>query len=149
MSETSTAVEYIDHIAVVKSIDPKRGEVTLELSATPECQGCAAARVCNPSGETLRTLTLHADNAYDLHPGDRVTLRGTERLHHKAILIATVIPSIALIAVMIIIYYLTASEAAAALAGIGSRLLFVLLLYLSRNRLGHEFNFDIIPLKTT
>lgn len=149
MTETSSAVEYIDHSAVIKSIDPERGEVTLELGATPECEGCAASRLCNPAGETLRTLTLRPDNVRDFQPGDRVTLRGTERLHQKAILIATVIPSIALIAVMIIIYYLTASEAAAALAGIGSMLLFFLLLYLSRNRLAHEFSFEIIPFKTT
>lgn len=145
MSEAVTTVDYIDHKAVIDRIDLKSNQLTLRLSAIPECEGCAAARLCNPSGEQSKTFVVSVPDVKSYREGEVVTLRGTEQLHHKAILIATVIPSIALIVVMIVIYYMTGSEGAAASAGLGSMLLFFLLLYLSRNRLAHEFSFEVIP----
>ncbi|MDE5773291.1 MAG: SoxR reducing system RseC family protein [Muribaculaceae bacterium] len=145
MSEAVTTVDYIDHKAIIDRIDSGAGQLTLRLSTIPECEGCAAARLCNPSGEQTTTFVVKVPNVKSYRVGETVTLRGTEQLHHKAILIATVIPSIALIVVMIVIYYMTGSEGAAASAGLGSMLLFFLLLYLSRNRLAHEFSFEVIP----
>ena len=62
-------------------------------------------------------------------------------------MIATVIPSIALVAVMVIIYMLTADQTVAALGGIGSMIFFFVMLYLFRNRIAHEFSFTIKPCK--
>lgn len=143
MSDTQT-VEYIDHNAEVISVDPRAGIVEVDLSESYQCEGCAAAKLCNPQGLQKKSLSVHTPDADSFHVGQHVVLRGTERLHRKAIMIATVIPSISLIAVMVLIYILTASQFVAAMGGIVAMIFFFLLLWLMRDRLAHEFNFEII-----
>lgn len=142
---TTDPLEYIDHEAEVAAVDMKAGILTLRLSASAECAGCAAARLCNPSGQEMKTLEVAVADAGRYHVGDKVTLRGTERLHRKAIMVATVIPSIALVAVMVAIYLLTADQAAAALGGLAAMVFFFVMLYLMRNRIAHEFTFSVMP----
>lgn len=141
----SNLVEYIDHTAVVKAVDPASGTLSLEISEETECEGCAASALCMQSGGKRETLTLAVKNPERFRAGEEVTLRGTERLHRKAIMIATVIPCVALIAVMVLVYLLTGSESMAALCGLGAMVCFFFLLYLMRNRMAHEFSFDVIP----
>lgn len=134
----------------MKSIDPRGRSVRLELSVTPECAGCAAARLCSPGGKTRKELDVPVGRPSDYKVGERVTLRGTEQLHRRAITIATVVPSLALIAVMVIIYILTADQLAAALGGLGAMVFFFVGLWLLKDKIAHEFTFTVLkhPSKT-
>lgn len=142
------SLEYIDHKAVVKSVDMKNRSLILELSAAVECEGCVASKLCNPAGKQKNEFCVEVDRPSDFKVGEHVILRGTEQLHRKAMVVATVVPSIALVAVMVLIYILTANQAAAALGGIGSMIFFFVMLYLFRNRIAHEFAFTVIPEST-
>ena len=138
-------IEYIDHDGRIKSVDPERGTVTVAMTEDADCGGCPAGKLCRNFAPDTDMVEVPVKNPEDFKPGDFVTVRGSERLHRKAIMLITVIPSIALLAVMIGIYLLTGSQLTACLCGIGAMLLFFWGLYLIRNKLAHEFVFEVFP----
>lgn len=139
--------EYIDHIShlgIVTHIDSKSGEITVRLTDADDCGSCPAAAVCSISGKGNDDSV----KIYDLHPGkykvgEKVRVVGTEQMHRKAILLTMVIPCVAMLLAMVAIWYFTASQAAAALGGLGVTIFFFVLLYLMKNRIRHEFRFSI------
>lgn len=145
MAVSKETIDYIDHTAVVRSVNTGRGTVTVELTESAGCSGCAAASICNPKGKKIETLEVAVSRPESYREGEKVLLRGTAMMHRKAITVATVIPSIALIVVMVAIYVLTADQAAAALGGLGSMVFFFVMLWLFRDRLAKEFTFQLIP----
>jgi sigma-E factor negative regulatory protein RseC len=117
--------------------------VTVRLTNGTECEGCAAAKLCHVSGSDSGLIDVHTADAATFTTGDRVVLEGAERLHRKAIRLATLYPTIAIIATMVLVYLLTANETLAALSGLSVMILFFIILYLCRNRLDKEFIFTI------
>lgn len=139
-------IEYIDHPAVIKEIDYANGVVKLMLTDAEDCGGCPAARLCSlatKEGKNDTEYTITVDDASQFRPGEKVSLRGTEKMHRRAIMLATVIPCICLIIIMTATYLLTGNQATAAVAGVTSMVFFFTLLYLLRNKLEHEFEFTI------
>lgn len=137
-------VEYIEHQGRIKEVNPGEGTVKVALLEEADCGECPAGKLCQNFLPDKNIVEVHVDNPSAFKAGDFVMVRGSERLHRKAIMIATVIPSLALVAVMIGIYLLTASQLAACLSGIGAMVIFFGGLYLMRNRLAHEFVFEIV-----
>lgn len=139
-SENNYEIESIIHDGIVKDVDPAKKTVTVLVSDKDECGGCPAARLCSISGEETQTITITTKDALSFKKGDEVEIEGSEQLHRKALTIATVLPCIILVAVMVGVYILTGgNQSAAALAGIGATILFFLILYLARNSIAHEF----------
>lgn len=136
-------IEYIEHDGIVTSVDPAARLVEVRITDKAECSGCAASALCGGAkgAQTFRVKT--ADPA-QWRPGERVTLRGTERLHRKAIMIATVIPSIALVGVMVAVYILTLNQLAACLSGLATMILFFAGLWFMRGHIAHEFEFTLL-----
>lgn len=137
-------VEYIDHDAIVVAIDPAHNIVKVRIDDSGECGSCPASAICHATGEPDNLITIYTKNAVSYRKNDIVTVRGTEQMHRKAIMYATVLPSIAMVAVMVAVYILTLNQLAAALTGIGVMIFFFILLYLARNKMAHEFSFTIV-----
>lgn len=137
-------LEYIDHNGRVTAINPGKGTVTVTLLEEADCGECPAGKLCNNFAPDKNVVEIHVADTSHFKIGEFVAVRGSERLHRKAIMLVTVIPSLALIAVMIGIYLLTGSQLAACLSAIGAMLVFFYGLYLMRHRLAHEFVFEII-----
>ena len=89
-------------------------------------------------------VEISVENPQAFKEGEFVTVRGSERLHRKAIMLVTVIPTVALIVIMIGIYLLTGSQVAACVSALGAMIVFFLGLYLMRDKLAHEFVFEIV-----
>lgn len=140
-------MEYIDHEGKITAIDAAKKTVTVSLLEDSDCGECPAGKLCNNFTPDKNVMTVHVENPDSYKVGEFVTVRGTEKLHRKAIMLATVIPSLALIAVMIGIYLLTGSQLAACLSGLGAMFIFFLGLYLLREKLAHEFVFEIVKEK--
>lgn len=140
----SEEVEYIDHHGRITAVNPGKGTVTVTLLEDADCGGCPAGKLCSNFAPDKNVVEIPVDNTANYKVGEFVAVRGSERLHRKAIMIVTVIPSLALIAVMIGIYLLTASQLAACLSGIGAMLVFFTGLYMMRHKLAHEFVFTIV-----
>lgn len=137
-------IEYIDHNGRITAINPGKGTVTVSLIEEADCGECPAGKLCNNFSPDKNVLEIPVANPGDYRIGEFVGVRGSERLHRKAIVLVTVIPSLALIAVMIGIYLLTGSQLAACLSAIGAMIVFFSGLYLARHRLAHEFVFEIV-----
>lgn len=136
-------IEYIEHTGTVLSVDTKNNTLSVRLTDADECDGCAAAALCSDMRSKANDVTVAVPDASNYKKGQAVTLRGSERLHHKAIMIATVIPCILLIAVMVLVYIFTADQLKACVSGLASMIFFFWLLWKMRHRMRHEFVFDI------
>lgn len=136
--------ETIIHTGTVTAVDPRRREVTVRLSTEEGCGSCPAARLCSASGSEGREVSVEVHDTSTLPVGTTVRVCGTEAMHRRAIMLATVIPCLALMAVMVTVYLLTGSQSAAGLSGLGAMMVFFLLLYLARNSIEHEFRFHIL-----
>ncbi len=136
--------DHIDHSAVVVSVDPSSNTVKLRVNDASECGSCPASNLCRGNGEPSNLITVVTPHASTYRPDDIVTVRGTEQMHHRAIMYATVLPCIALVAVMVGVYLLTFNQLMAALCGLGTTVLFFIILWAMRNKIAHEFHFEII-----
>ncbi len=138
-------IEYIEHEAVVVSTMPEKNIVKVRINDADECGSCPAAALCGTANAKADNLVdIHTNHARDFRKNDIVTIRGTERMHRKAIMYATVFPCIALVAVMVAVYLVTFDQLAAALSGVGSMILFFIILWAARNKVAHEFSFEIV-----
>lgn len=137
------SVDYIEHKAKVTALSEKEGTVTVAVEHGDECGGCPAARLCGIGDSKKELLTIKDPRPGRFQIGERVKIRGRESLHKRAIMLCTVIPCLLLIVVMTAVFLATLSQGLAALWGIGTMILFFLLLYLGRNKIAHEFTFTI------
>lgn len=137
-------VEYIKHDGRITAVNPGKGVVTVKLVDEADCGGCPAGKLCNNFLPDKNIVEVPVSSTANYTVGEFVSVKGSERLHRKAIVIVTVIPSLALIAVMIGIYLLTGSQLAACLSAIGAVIVFFSGLYLMRHRLAREFVFEIV-----
>lgn len=142
-----TQTEYIDHIdheGIVVGVNRASGKLSVRLTDAGDCAGCPAAKLCgvaDKGNDSRIDLSVEHPEMFSL--GERVKLRGTEKMHRKAIMVATVVPCIAMLAVMIAIYVMTGSQPAAALGGIGATIFFFALLWIMRDKVRHEFRFTV------
>lgn len=136
-------IDFIEHQAVVISTEPARNLVRLRVDDRGDCGSCPAAALCGANGDSANTIEIVSPLASSLRKNDIVTVRGTERMHRKAIMYATVLPCVALVAVMTAVYLICGDQLKAALAGLGTMLLFFIALWAARDRIAHEFTFTI------
>lgn len=134
-------VDEIVHRALVTEVG--RGYARVRISDQAECRGCAASALCGIGGKGSEKIDVQVPAGMHVRPGDKVEIAGTERLHQKAIRLLTVYPTLAIIAVMVGIYLLTANELAAALSALGVMVALCVILYLCRGRIAHEFVFTL------
>ena len=140
-------IEYIDHNGRITSIDTIKKTVSVTLLEEADCGECPAGKLCSNFTPDKNKVVVAVAHPEDYKVGEFVAVRGSERLHRKAIMLVTVIPSLALIIVMIGIYLLTGSQLASCLSALGAMILFFFGLYMIRHRLAHEFVFEIIKEK--
>lgn len=140
MNETEY-IDKIEHRGIVKSVRPGAVTVAIESGSGEGCGSCPAARICGAANRDSIEIATH--DAAHYRPGDSVMISGTERMHRRAIMLATVLPCITLVATMVIIWLLTGSQAGAAFGGLAMTIIFYVILYLCRNRIAHEFIFTI------
>lgn len=132
-------IESIEHDGIVETIDPTAGTITVRISDLSDCGSCPATKLCKAAGADTNIVTIPTPDVSKFNKDDEVVVEGTEKMHHTAVMLATVIPCIVLVAVMVLVYLITFNQLAAALSGLGCTFLFYLLLYLCRNKIAHEF----------
>lgn len=140
-------IEYIEHSGIVRRVDAGNGVLYVEINDKGDCGACPASKLCggfSTDKTSISVIEIETPDSGKYHEGESVTVRGSERLHRKAIMIATVIPSIVLVAVMVIVYVLSANQLAACLSGLSAMILFFVLLWISRDKIAHEFMFEVI-----
>lgn len=148
MFDTNSTIDAIVHPGEVVSVDAASRIVSVRFDNEGECGSCPAARLCGPAKGNSNIINICSPEYNSYRPGDKVMIYGTERMHRKAIFLATVFPCIAMIAIMTIVFILTFDQLIAAISGIAVMLVFFFLLYIFRNKIRHEFNFTIKKLSS-
>lgn len=144
MNNNTEFVDHIDHQGVVTSVNLKGNTVTVRVEDSGDCGSCPAAALCNVNGNASNSIEVSVPDASLYRKKETVTIRGTERMHRKAITLATVLPCVILIAVMVVAYLITWNQLTAALCGLFSTVVVYVILWACRNRIAHEFPFEII-----
>lgn len=134
-------IEKITHHATVESVAPGKGTITVKLHHSDDCGSCPALQLCEASKS--KTLTLPVARPQRFKAGEKVELSGTERIHRKALMMATVYPCIALVAAMTGIYIACGNQLTAVAGGLGVMIFFFAMLYAFRNKMRHEFSFEV------
>lgn len=140
-------IDHIDHSGIVESTDPIKNMVRVKIEDCDNRTNCPVYKLCEAGNGTTNIVTIMTPHASSYRKGDVVTVRGTEQMDKKAVMYATVLPCIALVAVMVLVFTITFNQLAAVLSGVGVTILFFIILWASRNRIKHEFLFTIIDKK--
>lgn len=141
-SEKDRIDEMLHTGSVLRLLSP--GKVRVKIADASQCGTCAAASLCSMGSKKQGTeLDVSVPASLQVGVGDKVEIAGTEQLHKKAIRLATLYPTLAILAVMIGVYLLTGNQLAAAFSGIGTMILFFVTLWLFRNKIEHEFSFSV------
>ena len=131
--------ETIKHEGIVESIEA--GNCQVRILQASACSSCEARRLCR-SSENKEKLIEVRGHYPTLHVGDKVTLTGSVHQGLRASLLAYIVP---LVLMLIALYagIRLSGEDTGAVAALLVLALYYGGLYLMRNRLGKEFEFEI------
>jgi len=134
-----TQIETIKHEGIVESIGTESCSVRiLQASA---CSSCSARQLCRSSESKEKVIEVRGHYP-TLHVGDSVTLSGSVRQGLRASVLAYIVPLILMVAALFTGTRLT-GESTGALAALLVLALYYGVLYLLRDKLGKEFEFEI------
>lgn len=136
-------IDYIEHPAIVVSTSKDKRTIDVRLLGKIDCVSCPASEVCKLPQSPDKTIKIVTPLAPHLKVGDEITVKGVETLPHRFLVVATVLPCLILIASMVIIFLLTFNQVLALICGVGITLIIFILIWGSRNRVAHEFQFSV------
>ena len=130
----------ISHSGIVESIE--EGCVHVRIVQTSACAACEVASYCHAaeSKEKIVDVFRPADG---LKIGDAVTVTASTQIATQALLLGFAVPFVVMALVLVLVLWLSGSEAKAGLSALLSLLPYYGVLYLMRNMLRDKFAFDI------
>lgn len=132
-------IETISHEGIVESIGT--GSCRVRILQASACSSCSARQLCR-SSESKEKLIEVRGHYPTLQVGDSVTLTGSVRQGLRASVLAYIVPLILMVAALFACSRLY-GEGIGALAALLVLALYYGLLYMMRDRLGKEFEFEI------
>ena len=130
--------EPIRHEGIVLSITGNKAHV--EIVQTSACSACKARSMCMSSESQQKQMNV--EMLEPMQAGDRVEVQVGERLAWKAVLLAYILPFIAMMAVIAVLNFATDwSEAVIGTLSLCSIALYYIVLSLFKNRLQKQFRF--------
>ena len=130
--------ESIRHAGVVVSTNGNMAHV--EIVQTSACSACKARNMCMSSES--RQKEMDAVMLEPLHVGDRVEVEVRERLAWKAVLLAYIMPFVVMMAVIVILDFVTEwSEAIVGTLSLCAIALYYIVLSMFRHKLQKQFSF--------
>ena len=132
--------ELIRHEGVVVSTNGNMAHV--EIVQTSACSACKARNMCMSSES--RQKEMDAVMLEPLHVGDRVEVEVRERLAWKAVLLAYIMPCVVMMAVIVILDFVTEwSEAIVGSLSLCSIAVYYIGLNAFRDKLQKQFSFTV------
>lgn len=131
--------ETIEHDGTVKKVDSN--SVLVSISKSSACSGCHAEGMCGISGKQEKIVDVIG--RYNVSPGDTVTVLMEISTGYKAVVLSYLIPLIIVIAGLIALNSLSASELTAGLVSISLLVPYFLILYLFRKKINRSFTFTL------
>lgn len=130
----------ISHSGIIESID--EGCVHVRIVQTSACAACKVAGYCN-AAESKEKIVDVFQPANGLKVGDAVTVTASTSVATQALLLGFAVPFFVLVAVLLVVLWLTGNEATAGLSALASLLPYYGVLYLTRDKIRDRFAFAI------
>lgn len=133
----------IEHEGVVKNVTAETVEVVI-LSQSA-CAGCHARSACGMADTKQKTITTTRPS-FPVKSGDKVKITAGIGNAVYSVILAYVLPVILIIALIIILLKIGTGETAAATGALTGLIIYFVLLYFNRDRIGKKIKFTIEPL---
>ena len=132
----------ISHSGIVESIED--GCVKVRIVQTSACAACKVAGYCNAAESKEKIVDVFGDaTAKELAVGQQVTVTTSGQVAAKALMWGFGLPFVLMVAVLVLVLWLTGSEGKAALSGLAVLVPYYILLWLLRNRMRQQLAFSI------
>ena len=132
----------ISHSGIVESIED--GCVKVRIVQTSACAACKVAGYCNAAESKEKIVDVFGGaTAKELAVGQQVTVTTSGQVAAKALLWGFGLPFVLMVAVLVLVLWLTGSEGKAALSGLAALVPYYILLWLLRNRMRQQLAFSI------
>ncbi len=131
--------EKISHKGIVSAIG--NNLVRVDLCVQSACASCHAKSVCGVDTAT-KTVEVRTDNR-NYSVGETVNVLMQESLGIKALFLGYLIPFVVVVVCLFVMLELGYSELLSGLISISILLPYYLILYLFKNKIKREFNFEI------
>lgn len=130
----------IEHDGIVRKVTEDGIEVVIEsLSA---CACCHAKSVCGMADAEQKVITAK-QSLSPVVPGDKVTVYASLNHAFFSVILAYVIPVFIIIAFICMLLHFGAGETSAAIGALGGIIVYFILLYLNRSRIGSKIRFTV------
>lgn len=133
--------EHVSHPGIVVGITDK--DLEIEILTSSACGSCGIKSACGMSEMKEKRLTVPLPEDREFIVGQPVSIVMNASQGNKAALFAYFIPTLLLVAIIMILSNLSIKEWLAALIGIGSIAVYYLILYFFRDKLRDEFKYEI------
>lgn len=131
----------ISHEGIITNIDDENVEV--KILSKSACVSCNIKTACNMSEMQEKIITIPSPKDKNLSIGQEVKISIGLGQANKAVIFAYVIPVIILISMIFILNALKIEEGINALISIGSLIPYYFILFLFKDKIKREFEYEI------
>lgn len=135
-------MEDVKHCGVVEAVSQKMLRVRIEQVSA--CAGCHAKSICLSADKKDKIVEIENFDG-DYRVGEAVEVTGTPQMGWKAIGLAYILPLVLMVAVLVmsIEWWFPQEEAIAAIASIGSLIIYYIGLYLFKDKIKKTLVFQV------
>ena len=130
----------ISHKGIIKELSEKR--ILVGIIRESACASCHAKGVCNIADMKEKEIEIHHFRD-DFHIGQQVNVIGKTSQGFKALFYGYLLPFLLLMIVLIVSLAVTGNEGLSGLFALGITIPYYFTIYLFRNKLKHNFEFQI------
>ena len=130
----------IGHDGIVRKVAEKAIEVVIENQSA--CAGCHAKGACGMADVKQKVITAELP-LFPVAPGDKVTVYASLNNAVYSVVLAYVIPVLIIIAFICLLLHFGVGETVAAFGALGGIVVYFVLLYLNRKRIGGKIKFTL------
>ena len=134
------AKNTIEHDGIVTQVAETFIIVTIQSQTT--CAGCHAKGACGMSEMALKSITAEKPNE-DVKIGDKVIVSASTQNAMLSVLLAYIVPSLLIIAVLALLILAGTSEVLAATLSLTTTTVYFIVLYLLRNKFAKKIKFKV------
>lgn len=134
------AKNTIEHDGIVTQVAETFIIVTIQSQTA--CAGCHAKEACGISEMALKSITAEKPNEY-VKIGDKVIVSASTQNAMLSVLLAYIVPSILIIAVLTLLILAGTSEVLAATLSLTTTTVYFIVLYLLRNKFAKKIKFKV------
>ena len=134
------AKNTIEHDGIVTQVADTFIIVTIQNQTA--CAGCHAKGACGMSEMALKSITAEKPNE-EIKIGDKVIVSASTQNAMLSVLLAYIVPSILIIAVLALLILAGTSEVLAATLSLTTTTVYFIVLYLLRNKFAKKIKFKV------